>query len=157
MKKIFFAGLLMLAISTASFAKEFVAGGKTYTSVGDYKIEIADDPVMINNVQYKAYIISYENSPLQVKVVVMKGKDCKNFVVLSDKLNVQYVCNKDYFGIKKLDASLTGYTTSVEAMNRSAYFHQRVLTSGQGSEMENTQLIAAYFPMLINGEVIASM
>lgn len=147
----------MLAISTASFAREFVAGGKTHTSVGDYKIEIADDPVIINNEQYKAYIISYENSPLQVKVVVMKGKNCKNYVVLSDQLNIQYVCNKDYFGISQLDESLSGIATESAAMNRNAYFHQRVITRGQGTEMENTQLIAAYFPMLLNGETIASM
>jgi hypothetical protein len=41
--------------------------------------------------------------------------------------------------------------TSDAALNRSEYFHQKVLAPGKRSEVENTQLIAAYFPLLING------
>jgi hypothetical protein len=159
MKKMLIAGLLMTAISTASFSREFVASGKTHTSLGDYKIEVADKPVTLNGEELKAFIISYQNSPMEVKVVIRKEKDCKNYFVFSDKLSVQYVCNGTFFGVQKLDKSLEkdGYKTSDAALNRSEYFHQKLIISGQTDEVDNTKLIAAYFPMLINGETLATM
>jgi hypothetical protein len=159
MKRIFLAVLLTVAFSTASFSREYVASGKTHSAFGDYKIEIADKPVTINGEEFKAFVISYQNSPLEVKVVVTKGEKCKNYLVLSDKLSVQYVCNENYFGVQKLDKSLKvdGFTTSDASLNRSEYFHQKVIAPGKRGEIENTQLIAAYFPMLINNneEVLA--
>jgi hypothetical protein len=159
MKKMIFAVMMMVAFCTSSFSREFVASGKTYTSLGDYKIEIADNPVVINGETLKTFVISYQNSPMEVTVVIKKGDKCKNYLVLSDKLSVQYVCNESYFGVQKLDKSLEneGYKTSDAAMNRSEYFHQKVLAPGKRGEIENTQLIAAYFPMLLasNEEVTA--
>jgi hypothetical protein len=152
MKRILFAVVLLVALSTASFAREFVASGKTHTSLGDYKIEVADKPVVLNGQEYKAFLISYQNSPVEVSVVIRKGEKCKNYIVLSDKLSVQYVCNESYFGVQKLDKSFEkdGYCTSDAALNRSEYFHQKVLAPGKRGELENTQLIAAYFPLLLN-------
>ncbi len=151
MKRTIFAALLIVAFSAASFSREFVAGGKTHSVLGDYKIEIADNPVTINGENFKAFLISYQNSNLEVTVVIKKGANCKNYLVLSDKLSVQYVCNENYFGVEKLDKSLAkdGLVTSDLALNRSEYFHQKVLAPGMRSELENTQLIAAYFPMLL--------
>jgi hypothetical protein len=151
MKRVLIAALLVVAFSSASFSREFVAGGKTYSALGDYKIEIADDPVTINGEQFKAFVISYQNTPMEVKVIIRPGKKCKNYIVLSDKLSIQYVCNENYFGVEKLDKSLEldGFKTSDESLNRSEYFHQKVLAPGKRGEVENTQLIAAYFPMLI--------
>jgi hypothetical protein len=159
MKRVLIAGLLMLALSTASFSREFVAAGKTHTALGDYKIEVADKPVTINGEELKAFVISYQNSPLEVTVAVMKDKKCNNYIVLSDKLSIQYVCNGDYFGVQKLDKSmdLKGYSTSEAALDRSQYFHQKLITPGKSSVTESTQLIAAYFPLLIKDEVLANM
>ena len=152
MKRVFFAVVLVGAMTTTSFSRELVAEGKTHSALGDYKIEMADNSVKINGVDHKAFIISYHNSPLEVTVVVTKGKNCKNYVVLSDKLSVQYVCNDNYFGVKLLDTSFEkdGFKTSTASLNKSEYFHQKAISSGNRSEVENTQMIAAYFPMLIN-------
>jgi hypothetical protein len=158
MRRMFFAALLIVAFSSASFSREFVAGGKTHSALGDYKIEIADNPVMINGEELKAYVISYQNSPMEVKVVIKNDKKCKNFIVLSDKLSVMYICNGDYFGVQKLDKSLqaSGLTTSDEALNRTEYYHQKLLVQGKQGDVEATQLIAAYFPMLVKDELIAT-
>lgn len=158
MKRILTAALLIVAFSTASFSREFVVGGKTHTTLGDYKIELADKPVVINGEELKAYVISYQNSPLEVKVAIRKDKKCKNYIVLSDKLSVQYVCNGSYFGVQRLDKSFEkdGLTTSDQALNRSEYFHQKLIAPGVQTEVENTQLIAAYFPMLIKEEMVAT-
>ncbi len=152
MKRVFLTVVLVVAMVATSFSRELVAEGKTHSALGDYKIEIADKPVQLNGVDHKAFVISYQNSPMEVTVVVTKGKNCKNYVVLSDKLAVQYVCNDSYFGVQLLDPSFEkdGYKTSTAALNRSEYFHQKAITSGGRNEVENTQMIAAYFPMLIN-------
>jgi hypothetical protein len=158
MKRMFFAALLMIAFSSVSFSREFVAEGKTYSALGDYKIKIADNSVTINGVQLKAYIISYENSPMEVKVAIMKDKKCKNYIVLSDKLSIEYVCNGDYFGVQKLGKSFEkdGILTSDESLNRTEYFHQRLIAQGRQGELEATQLIAAYFPMLVKDDLTTS-
>jgi hypothetical protein len=97
---------------------------------------------------------------LQVKVAVKKEKDCKRYIVLSDKLSVQYVCNGTYFGVQKLGKSSeiekNGFSTSDEALNRTEYFHQKLLTSGKPDEIESTQFIASYFPLLIKNELVAT-
>jgi hypothetical protein len=151
MKRIVLGALLIAAFSSASFSREFVAGGKSNSALGDYKIEIADNPVVIDGQVLKTYVISYQNSPMEVTVVIKKGKNCKNYIVLSDKLSVQYVCNESYFGVEKLDKSLEneGYKTADESLNRSEYFHQKVIAPGMREEIENAHLIASYFPMLI--------
>jgi len=159
MKRMFFAALLIMVISSAALAREFVAGGKSFTALGDYKIEKADKPVIINGQELKTYIISYQNSPMEVTVAIKKGDQCLNYVVLSDILSVQYVCNESYFGVEKLDKSLKmeGLSTSDVNLNRTEYFRQKVLTHGKNGEVFNTQLIASYFPMLIqNSEDIVA-
>jgi hypothetical protein len=151
MRRMIFGALLITVLSSASFSRDFVAGGKSNTALGDYKIEIADNPVIMNGEELKTYIISYQNSPMEVTVVIKKGKNCKNYIVLSDKLSVQYVCNESYFGVEMLDKSLEkeGYKTAGEFLNRSEYFHQKVIAPGKREEIDNAHLIASYFPMLI--------
>jgi hypothetical protein len=159
MKRVLLAGLVMFALTTASFAKDVVATGKTNTIVGDYRIEVADKAVTVNGEALKTYVISYQNSPLKVTVAVKKEKGCRNYIVLSDKLTVQYVCNGDYFGVQKLDNSysIEGFSKTESALNRSEYFHQKLLVPQRSDETESARLIAAYFPMLINSEALATM
>ena len=158
MKRMIFAVLLIIAFSTTAFSREFVASGKTHTALGDYKIEKADNPVIINGEKLKTYVISYQNSPMEVKLVIQKGKRCKNYIVLSDELSIQYVCNDNYFGVEKLPKTLKseGLSTSDAGLDRTEYFRQKVITPGQNSELDNAQLVAAYFPMLLknSGEKI---
>jgi hypothetical protein len=152
MKSMILAAVLIITFSTASFARKFVAEGKTFSALGNYKIELADNPFTINGEDNKAYVISYENSKMEVTVIVMEDRKDKKYIVLSDMLSVQYVCNEKYFGVEKLDKIFEkdGYKTSDSALNRSEYFHQKALSSGESCKLDNTRLIAAYFPMLIN-------
>ncbi len=155
-----FAALLIVAFGSASFSRELVAEGKTYSALGDYRIEIADNPVTINGDEFTAFVISYQNTPLEVRVAIRKEHDCKKYIVLSEKLCVQYVCNANYFGVERLDKSFEkdGYSTADLFLDKNEYFHQKVLTSGKGCELDNTRLIASYFPMLIKnaGETLSA-
>jgi hypothetical protein len=160
MKRMISTAVLTLVFCTAMFAGKVVAKGPTYTALGNYTIETADNAVPVNGEDCKAFVIRYENNPMEVTVAICKDRNCKKYVVLSDKLSVQYVCNDSYFGVEKLDKAFEkdGYKTSDSNLNRSEYFHQKVITPGKRSELEATQLIAAYFPMLLNTptEAIAS-
>lgn len=155
MKRMYLAVLLIVAFSTASFAKEIVAQGKTHTALGDYKIELTDESVTINGEEFTPFLISYQNSPMQVRVAIKKDGNCMKYFVLSDNLSVQYVCKGDYFGVERLDKSFSneGYATSDLSLDRNEYFHQKVLTGGQGCDLDHTMLIAAYFPRLLNSNV----
>jgi hypothetical protein len=152
MIRILFVTVLIILMSTASYARKLVAEGKTHTALGNYKIELADNPVTLKGNDCTAYVISYENTPMEVTVVICKDRLCKRYVVISDKLSVQYVCNDNYFGVETLKDTFKeeGLKTSPSALNRSEYFHQKKIWEGHGSEIENTKLIAAYFPMLLN-------
>ena len=148
MKKTILAVLLLLSISITSFSNEFVTKGKTYGAVGDYKIESADS-ITINGEQLKSYLITYQNSPLEVTVAIKKQKGCKTFIVLSEQLSVKYVYTKNRFGVEKLDIKKDGYETSDNAMNRTEYYYQKLITSDPNNNIDNVKMIAAYFHALI--------
>jgi hypothetical protein len=76
----------------------------------------------------------------------------RKYLVLSDKLSVQYVCNANSFGVEKIDTSFQkeGYNTSDSNLNRNEYFQQKILVPGRIGEKEAITLIASYFPLLLN-------
>lgn len=160
MKRMISAVVLTVVCCAATFAGKVVAEGPTFTALGNYRIETADNPLSLKGEECKTFVISYSNSPMEVKVAISKDRTCKRYIVISDKLSVQYVCNANYFGVEKIDKTFEkdGYKTSDSELNRSEYYHQKVLTPGKRGELEATQLIAAYFPLLMNNatEPIAS-
>lgn len=161
MKRIFITVILIVALSIASFARKTVAAGETHTVLGDYVIEQADEPFVLDGEKLKTFIISYKNTPMEVVVAIRKDRNCRKYFVISDILSVQYVCKEQYFGVEKLDRSLKsdGYVTSDAELNKAEYFRQKKLCSGNNGEIENTQLIAAFFPMLIQSaeDVLSSL
>jgi hypothetical protein len=152
MKRIILTTLLIVAVCLGSYARKFVAEGKTYSALGNYRIELDDKSMMINGKEHKPFVITYDNSSFEVRVAVDMDKNCKKYYVISDNLSVQYVSNRHYFGVEKLaqDLEKEGFKTSDAALNRIEYFHQKVITAHQGWRRDNTKLIAAYFPMLLN-------
>jgi hypothetical protein len=154
MKRMILAAVLTIAFCTASYARKFVAEGKTYSALGDYKIEAMGEPVVINGKELEAFIISYQNTDMKVTVAVEKIRKCKNYYVLSANLSIKYVCNKNYFGVERLSKDLEkeGYKTSNDELNTVEYFHQRMITTGGNSDLTNSKLIAAYFPYLLKDQ-----
>jgi hypothetical protein len=151
MKRMVFSALLILVISSAASARKFVASGSTYSLLGNYKIELADNLFTIKGKELKTFVITYENSNMEVTIAFDKKRQGMTYYVLSPALSIKYVCNGDYFGVSKLaEKELDGYGTSDASLNRSEYFHQKVITRGGNCDLENSKLIAAYFPMLLN-------
>ncbi len=151
MKRIITSALLLLFIGCASFGRKLVAEGKSFTAMGSFRIETSDKPVVVDGVELDTYIITYDNSDLCLTIAIDKTKDCKRYITLSDKLSVQYVCYESHFGVEKLNRrdNVNGITTSDSEMNRTAYFHQKILTPGGNDQVESMKLIGAYFPELL--------
>ncbi len=152
MKRILSLFAATLIMGFATYAKGPVAKGKTYSSLGNYIVEVASTPVVFNGVELKTYVISYENSDMKVKVGVDDSKKrCTSYLVVSDELTIQYDCNGDYFGVKKAEKKYRkeGFSSSDLALNKSEYYHQKVLTRTQLTDIEHVQLISVYFPKLV--------
>ena len=94
MKRIILIAGLILTVSLASYARKLVAEGKTFSAMGNYKIEIDDKYMMINGKQHKPFVVTYGNSNLEVRVAVDMDKTGKKYYVISDNLCVQYVFNR---------------------------------------------------------------
>jgi hypothetical protein len=154
MKRILFAAVLLLFAATVSYGEKVIAKGQTFSAYGDYKLIKTDETVPLMGKDCQAYLIRYENSPIEVKVIVCKEKKCRTYLVLSDKLSVQYVCREEYFGVEKINKRFEpmGFSTTDQNLNRAEYYHQKVLGSGQKTEFEATTLIAAYFTHLLTPE-----
>lgn len=161
MKRTFLITALILVTCMAVSARKFVAGGSTYSPLGDYKLEIADDPVILKGKELKAFVITYQNTAMEVTIAFDKTKKGMTYYVLSPSLSIKYVCNGQFFGVARLEdreLESEGYRTSDSALNRSSYFHQKVIARGVSCDLENSKLIAAYYPMLINSyeNIVAS-
>lgn len=150
MKRILFALVVFACLTGMSYGK-IIVRGESHTSFGSYTIEVCDQPMMLAGEELKCYLISYDNSPLTVKVFVDKDKKCKNYVVVSDDLAVMYTCNGSFFGVNKVDRKYNpaGISTDDGRLDRSDYFHQKVIAQGQTTDFDATVLIASYFPELI--------
>ena len=132
--------------------------GKSLTEFGKYTITVSDAPMVINDEVVKTYDLTYENTTNPVRIALVKGEECVNFIVRSDEFEVQYTCNKGVFGVKKIETKFqTLPKEEIDAkLDRVSYFSQRVICKNKKSEEELLGLIACYFPSLINDDYQAS-
>jgi hypothetical protein len=150
MKKLILSTLLILAICFSSYARKVVAEGNS-PKMGNFTIEVAESPMVLDGVTLDTYLIRYTECGTVVKVAIKQEKKCNTYITMSDKLSVQYVCNGKYFGVEKLAKKYAeeGLKTDDASMDRDSYFHQRLLSPGKNDKIFCMQLIGAYFPELM--------
>lgn len=150
MKRILLCLMLFAGMTAMSYGRIIVKGDSN-TSFGRYTIEVIDRPLILAGEELKCYLITYENSPVTLKVYVDKEKKCKNYVVTSDDLSVMYTCNGEYFGVNKVGKKYLseGLRTDDRKIDRTDYFHQKVISRGSTEEVDAAMLIAAYYPELL--------
>ena len=153
MKRIISLISLISLICFTAFAKGPVAEGKTYCCLGNYVVEKSVDPIVVDGKNLETYLVSYENSDMYVRIGIDRSdKKCTRYIVVSDDLSVQYDCNSKYFGVNKLGKEYfdDGLKTSDLTLNRSEYFHQKIISQVEKDEIEHVRLISVYFPKLVN-------
>ncbi len=145
--------LIMAGIANAQVQRTYskiVAKGSTSTPFGNYVIKVCDEPVILAGENVTSYLITYENSPVSLEILVDKEKNCKNYIVISEGLSIMYSCNGEYFGVKKIDEKYSeeGIVTDETNLDRINYFHQKVIAQGRMDEIPATTMIACYYPLL---------
>jgi hypothetical protein len=151
MKKVILILLLTSILIPLVNAGEYSTDGDSFSKLGKYKVEVAESPFILNGKELKTYKITYENAGFTLLVTVDKSKDDTKYLTISEALSVQYVSHGIYFGVEIIDQNYVASTlkTSDADLNRYEYFHQKVLTSWEVSELEKIKLIAAYYPALL--------
>jgi len=159
MKRVLLSTVLIVALSLTSFAGKFLAEGISNSALGNYRIEMSDNLIAFNGKMHLPYLITYENTGMRVMVVIDMDRKGTAYYVLSDDLSVRYTTRKHLIGVEFLDSGLEqyGYKTRIENLDRNSYFHQKVIGKSSRNILDNTKLIACYYPLLLNntGEITA--
>ena len=132
--------------------------GTSLTEFGKYTIVQSENPMVFNDKVIETFDLIYENTNHPIRIGVVDEKDCKNFIVRSDVFEVEYICTKGVFGVKKLDKKYQELPSeSNEAkLNKVSYYSQRVICRNPKTQDELLGLIACYFPDLVNEEYQAN-
>jgi len=156
MKKIFLSAVLILSVFMVSNGNPVVSKGQSNSAFGDYQIIALTDHLVLNGRELDKYLISYEKPEMKLIVVVDKQKKCRKYYVLSGLLPVEYDCSGSFFGIKKLEQELVdkGFVTDLNNLNKQEYYRQRILTDEHLGTVDQLNLIASYYPGLLNEKVL---
>jgi len=151
--------LLVCLFTTAKGSGTSLLSGQSLTELGQYSINVSDDQMKIGDEALKTYELSYSNSDSPVLIGVKKTKKCMNFIVRTDNFEVEYVCNKHVFGVKRINKDYQTVDAKVvnAMMDNADFYTQRVISQNPKTEAELLGLIACYFPSLIKDEKLASI
>jgi len=107
----------------------------------------------------KTYDVSYVNSDSPILIGVKKTKKCMNFIVRSKNFEVEYVCNKHVFGVKRINKEYQTISLSEinQMMDNADFYSQRIISQYPKTEEELLGLIACYFPSLIKDDHLAEL
>lgn len=150
--------VLMICIAASAHKKGMMSiRGNSDSEFGKYEIVNAETPMVLNNEEVKTFDLRYENVDNPVRIGVIPTKKCINFIVKTDVFEIEYICNKGVFGVKKINSDYASIKKDVneECLNRAQYFAQRVISQNPKTEEELLGLIACYFPQLINEDYLA--
>lgn len=132
--------------------------GNSSTEFGKYSVVNSDNPMVINGETIKTYDLTYENTNQLVQIGVIREKSCTSFILRSESFEIEYMCNKGVFGVRKIERKYQEIPTEANEakLNRAGYYSQRVICTNPKTEDELLGLIACYFPNLINEDYHAS-
>jgi hypothetical protein len=151
--------LLVSLISAARVSEKVLISGQTLTELGQYKISTTDKAMKINDESLKTYELCYSGCKCPVLIGVKNSKQCKNFIVRSNNFEVEYVCKKHVFGVKRINKDYQTISTAVidDMMDNADFFRQRIISQNPKTEEELLGLIACYFPSLLKDDKLAGI
>lgn len=151
--------LLLGLFTTAKENKTALISGETFTEVGQYTISASDENLKMGDEVLKTYELNYSNCDSPILIGVKKTKKCLNFIVRTSNFEVEYVCNKHVFGVKRINEKYQTISCEkiAKMMDNADFYTQRIITQNPRSEEELLGLIACYFPSLIKDELLGSL
>lgn len=153
--------LLMISLFTVA-AKEketSLINGQSLTELGQYSIRLSHETLKFGDEALKTYELTYANSNSPVLIGVKKTKNCMSFIVHTDKIEVEYVCNKHVFGVKRIEQAYQTIPTDAinKMMDNADFYTQRVISQYPKTEEELLGLIACYFPSLVQDQYLSQL
>ncbi|MFW6245998.1 MAG: hypothetical protein ACOC13_00970 [Tangfeifania sp.] len=152
--------VLFLSVGVSAKVKDAKAlTGNSLTNFGKYTIVQSDAPMVVDDQVIKTFDLTYENTSAPIRIGVLEEKkNCTTFLLRSDEFEIQYSCNKNVFGVKRMDkeyCELPDEATSSK-LNKVSFYSQRVICRNQKTRDELLGLIACYFPNLVNEQYQAN-
>jgi len=160
--KLFILTLGLFLVCLVTVAKEkstTLISGQSLTELGQYTISNSDEGLTLGGEAVKTYELNYTNSDSPVLIGVKKTKKCMNFIVRTENFEVEYVCNKHVFGVKRINKEYQTVNSELvnEMMNNAQFYTQRVISQNPKNEEELLGLIACYFPSLVKENYLAKL
>ncbi|MGV8829282.1 MAG: hypothetical protein ACWA6U_13315 [Breznakibacter sp.] len=124
--------------------------GFTNTSLGSYVItELTSEEV--KGELMRKFELKYENAKDVVVIYLSTNARCREYSVLSNGLDIQYVCTKKAFGARPLIGKLLRHKPEVDAVfvNDDELARQEKLSNGELSVEEALGYIACFYPALV--------
>jgi hypothetical protein len=151
--------LLVGFFATAKGSGTSLVSGQSLTGLGQYTIRTSEKALNIGGEALKTYELTYANSDSPVLIGVKKTKRCRDFIVRTKNFEVEYVCNKHVFGVKRIAKEYQTIAPEVinEMMDKADFYTQRVISQYPKTEEELLGLIACYFPSLIQDEYLVKL
>lgn len=151
--------MLSITVSNAMNAAEPVTTGNSQTILGEYTIvELA--PETIANTQVRVFQLTYQNGTEPIKIYLDERAKCREYIVRSNVMEVQYTCNKQGFGAKLVNSKYSLIPEQVNNMFLSTenLKYQSRISDGNIPVEKALGLIACYYPSLLkNIQNIASV
>jgi hypothetical protein len=152
--KLAFVVVSLLMVSLCAVAKEkgsTVISGQSLTELGQYTINLSPEVIKIDDEVLDTYQLVYSESNAKILIGVKKTKKCRNFIVRTDGFEIEYICNKHVFGVKKVNEKYRKVDLAIvnAKLDNSQYYTQSVISQNPKNEEELLGLIACYFPLLI--------
>lgn len=143
--------VLMFGMTNASAAiTPETLSGESQTILGEYQItELA--PETIQNATFRVFQLDYKNGNGTVTIYLNERSKCREYIVRSNVMEVQYTCNKQGFGASNVNSKYSIYPPQINDMflSQEALAYQQKITEGEISIEKALGLIACYYPSLL--------
>lgn len=142
--------LLVGIISASATSAPETLSGNSQTLLGEYQITELE-PETVNNETMRKFQLDYENGVAPVTIYLSERRNCREYIVRSKVMEVQYVCNKKGFGATPVSSrnSLYPEQTNKMFLSAEALGYQERITEGEVGLQKALGLIACYYPSLL--------
>ena len=148
--------LILAVIVLSSFASVSLAAsdtleGATLSTYGKYTIVPSQQVVVIDNVAYRTWDLTYTGTNKKYQIIYSPGAEgncC--FIVRGEGFEIQYAKQFSGFGVKLVDPDKRTLRKK-EVMSQIDYekfVNQMILTSNEKSVEEYLGLVACFMPLL---------
>ncbi len=153
MKNILLVIALATSMLTANFANASESlSGNTLTKYGSYQITPSTKTVVIDNVTYNTWELSYSGSTEKYQLIVVPGSDGKSsYKVVGKDFGILYNVGSDNFGNSYIEPELLSVPKKApgKSINEKQLLAQTVNTPSMDSE-EYLNLVACLMSRLMN-------